>query len=104
MSNETMPGVLVVVSGELEGQRFELGADETLIGRNPGSHVTLPDGGVSREHAVILFDAEAALVTIEDLQSTNGTKVNGKAVRSAPLTDGDTIQLGRTELLFRGHA
>ena len=38
---------------------------------------------------------------IEDLQTTNGTRVNGKRVRSGELSDGDVIQLGRTTLTFQ---
>ena len=79
---------------------FELSAAETLIGRNPTTDVTLLDEGISREHAVILLDEESGIYTVEDLQSTNGTKVNGKRVRSAALSSGDVIELGRTRFQF----
>ena len=75
---------------------FDLSASETLIGRNPTTDITLLDEGISREHAIILFDPEAGSYEIEDLQSTNGTKVNGKRIRSAVLTDGDEIAVGHT--------
>ena len=75
---------------------YELISDETLIGRNPTTHITLLDEGISREHAVILFEEEDSTYVIEDLQSTNGTKVNGKRVRSATLHEGDEIQIGNT--------
>ena len=59
---------------------------DLVIGRNPTTDITLLDEGISREHALILRDDESGEYVIEDLQSTNGTKVNGKRVRSATLT------------------
>ena len=75
---------------------YDLRAEETLIGRNPQTDITLVDESISREHAIILYDEESDTFTIEDLQSTNGTKVNGKSARSAPLSDGDEIEVGST--------
>jgi pSer/pThr/pTyr-binding forkhead associated (FHA) protein len=97
---------LVVCNGDREGTHFVLGADETLIGRNPGTGITLPDDdGVSREHALILYDEESDSYSLEDLQSTNGTRVNGKRVRSVTLSDGDELRVGRTVFRFaRGPA
>ena len=61
--------------------------------------ITLLDEGISREHAMVLFDEDVPGYVIEDLASTNGTKLNGKRIRSAPLAEGDEIQVGQT--LFR---
>ncbi len=93
-------GVLVIRNGGFEGMRYELCAAETLIGRNPTTDITLLDEGISREHALVALDEEAGSFTIEDLQSTNGTKLNGKRVRSATLSHGDEIQVGRTLFVF----
>ena len=90
--------ILVIVGGELAGTEFELGADETLIGRSPTTDVTLRDENASREHAIVAHDG--GVYTIEDLQSTNGTRVNGKRVRTATLADGDEIQVGQTRFRF----
>jgi len=90
---------LVIRKGDAPGTRYEIAANPTLIGRNPSTHVTVNDEGTSREHAVISHDD--GVFTIEDLQSTNGTKVNGKRVRIAELNDGDEIQIGRTVFTFR---
>ena len=90
---------LVIQNGGFEGMAFELTAEETLIGRNPTTDITLLDDGISREHAIILYDAESDAYSLEDLQSTNGTQVNGKRVRSVTLSDGDEVRVGRT--LFR---
>jgi pSer/pThr/pTyr-binding forkhead associated (FHA) protein len=94
-------GRLVIMNGGFEGMSYELRNEETLIGRNPTTDITLLDEGISREHALVLFDAETGLFQVEDLQSTNGTKVNGKRVRSATLQDGDEVQIGRTRFQFR---
>ena len=93
-------GRIEIQNGGFEGMTFELVAAETLIGRNPTTDITLLDEGISREHAVILLDEDAGGYNIEDLQSTNGTKVNGKRVRSALLSNGDVIELGRTRFEF----
>ena len=90
---------LVIKNGGFEGMAFELTAEETLIGRNPTTDITLLDDGISREHAIILYDPESDSYSLEDLQSTNGTQVNGKRVRSVTLADGDEVRVGRT--LFR---
>ena len=91
---------LVIRTGGFEGTRYELAGEETLIGRNPTTDITLLDEGISREHAIILFDDDQARYEIEDLESTNGTKVNGKRVRNAPLAPGDEIQIGHTVFEF----
>jgi len=91
---------LVIRTGGFEGTRYELAGGETLIGRNPTTDITLLDEGISREHAIILFDDDHARYEIEDLESTNGIKVNGKRVRSAPLAAGDEIQIGHTVFEF----
>ncbi len=79
---------------------YELSGEETLIGRNPSTDITLLDDGISREHAIVLFDEETGEFSIEDLQSTNGTRLNGKGVRSSALSDGDEVAIGHTVFRF----
>ena len=93
--------VLVICNGSFEGMEYELTSEETIIGRNPTTHITLLDENISREHTIVSWDEEARSYAIEDLQSTNGTKVNGKRVRSANLQDGDEIEIGHTRFQFR---
>jgi len=93
-------GWLLICNGGFAGMTYAITADETLIGRNPTTDITLLDEGISREHALILWDEDADAFSIEDLQSTNGTKVNGKRVRSATLSEGDEIQVGHTRFQF----
>jgi len=92
-------GRLEILNGGFEGMTYDLSDREVVIGRNPTTDITLLDEGISREHALVLFDEESSCYVIEDLASTNGTKVNGKRVRSASLSEGDEIQIGKT--LFR---
>jgi pSer/pThr/pTyr-binding forkhead associated (FHA) protein len=91
---------LVICNGDFEGMVYPLEGEETLIGRNPTTHVTLLDENISREHAIVLVDLDTREYSVEDLQSTNGTKVNGKGIRSHVLQDGDEIQIGHTIFRF----
>ncbi len=93
-------GMLVICTGGFAGMEYPLGEDETIVGRNPTTNITLLDESISREHALILYDEELDLFTIEDLQTTNGTKVNGKKIRSAELSSGDEIEIGHTRFRF----
>ena len=92
---------LVIRNGGFEGISYDLDGAETLIGRNPTTDITLIDEGISREHALIIFDAEQQAFIVEDLQSTNGTRVNGKRVRSTELSDRDKLLIGHTLFEFR---
>ena len=95
-TQDSASAVLVICNGGFEGMEYELASEETIIGRNPTTDITLLDENISREHSIILWDGETGTYSIEDLQSTNGTKVNGKRVRSADLAPGDEIEIGHT--------
>lgn len=80
-------------------QEIDLHLGTTLIGRSPDCQVTIEDPLVSREHAKIVIDD--AGITVFDLKSRNGVKVNGHPVRgNAPIFDGDRIRVGTQELVF----
>jgi pSer/pThr/pTyr-binding forkhead associated (FHA) protein len=99
-AQEGARAVLVICNGGFEGMEYPLSNEETIIGRNPTTDITLLDENISREHSIILLDGETATYSIEDLQSTNGTKVNGKRVRSADLAHEDEIEIGHTRFKF----
>lgn len=101
MADKRVQASLEILNGGFEGMRYPLLSDETVVGRNPTTDVTLLDEGISREHALILYEEAEADFVLEDLQSTNGTRVNGKRVRSVALHEGDEIQIGRTRFAFR---
>ena len=82
-----------------DGQAVLLTAGTTLIGRDPAAHVRLVDNRVSRRHAQIeIADRKCVL---RDLDSTNGTQVNGVATVEQVLHDGDVVDVGGVELRFR---
>ncbi len=91
---------LVILTGDFEGTRHVLRNDETIIGRNPTTDITLLDEGISREHVIVSRDETTGSYAVEDLQSTNGTKVNGKRIRNSPLNLGDEIEIGHTKFKF----
>lgn len=64
------------------------------VGRDPGNDIILRDPKVSRHHAEIVF--ERGFFVLHDLASANGTFVNGKRVRVAPLTHGAKVRLGNS--------
>lgn len=92
---------LTVLSGEAAGTVFSLGRSETVIGRGVQADLQLPDNEVSREHAKIVRDADGTAKLV-DLESSNGTFVNGSKVSVEVLRDGDRVRFGRnTTLRFR---
>lgn len=68
------------------------------LGRDPGNDIILRDPKVSRHHAEIVF--ERGFFVLHDLSSANGTYVNGKRVRVAPLTHGARVRMGNTHGRF----
>ena len=64
------------------------------VGRDPGNDIILRDPKVSRHHAEIVF--ERGFFVLHDLASANGTYVNAKRVRVAPLTHGAKLRMGNT--------
>jgi len=89
---------LVVVSGAAGiGKTYRL-QSRLAIGRSSQCEVHLDEDGVSRRHAQIELTVEGN-VQIVDLESRNGTFVNGEAVSRATLRDGDKIQIGGTTIL-----
>ncbi len=74
-------------------------APVTVLGRGQEADVQVADTGVSRRHAELHL--EPGGVRIVDLQSTNGTRVNGRRVGSKVLRSGDRVELGSTALVYR---
>jgi pSer/pThr/pTyr-binding forkhead associated (FHA) protein len=81
-----------------ENQRTPIEGAVVQIGRAPGCDIVLDDRNVSRRHAEIR--RRGPVVVLIDLDSTNGTIVNGRRVREHPLADGDRITLGNSRLTF----
>jgi hypothetical protein len=80
------------------GHDVALRGDRMIIGRLQGCDICLADANVSRRHAeVFLIDGEWFA---QDLESTNGTMLNGEPVTRARLRDGDVIEIGVTRLTY----
>lgn len=101
----TSPEVDLVVKADLKIQtdtarqeRVELSSGLTTIGRQ-NADVEIDDPSVSSQHCEI--EARGGEFFVRDLESQNGTFVNGERVRSAELRSGDEIRIGRTVIQFR---
>ncbi|SFT86029.1 DUF3662 and FHA domain-containing protein [Arthrobacter sp. ov118] len=85
---------------DIDGQRYSLNAPSIVLGRSSDADILIDDTGVSRRHLEIRTGPGSAQAI--DLGSTNGSYVNGqKVVGSSELTDGATIMMGRTKIIFR---
>jgi len=95
-----LDATLLVIQGPEQGRRYELFPDATHVGRGGQNEIRILDTEVSRKHAHLsLLNGEWILT---DLDSSNGTYVNGRAVKRAVIRAGDQIQIGRTILLYTG--
>jgi pSer/pThr/pTyr-binding forkhead associated (FHA) protein len=95
-----LPGRLVVIeagqSGFKPGDTLPLGP-VNVIGRSPASDILLPDDSVSTRHAQL--SRRGRQWWLEDLGSTNGTRVNGRFLESPMVvTEGDILEFGRVRL------
>ena len=91
-------GLLIVARGHKLGARFELDGDVTRVGRDATADVFLDDITVSRRHAEVRrIGPDSVLI---DLDSLNGTYLNGARVERAVLHEGDQLQVGKFKLLF----
>lgn len=77
---------------------FPLKAEQNVIGRTSRCDVRIKHPGISAEHAVIRV--LPGLATVEDLGSTNGTRVNGRKIELHTLRHGDQIGVGRERLMY----
>jgi hypothetical protein len=84
---------------DLAGKRYLLTASRTSVGRDASADIQIDDSGLSRKHFEILWDGSKA--GIRDLGSTNGTKVDGRAMSESPLQNESRISAGRSEFIFR---
>lgn len=83
---------------DIAGTRHPLVKGRTVIGRGSDADITIADAGTSRRHVEILWDGERAMV--RDLNSTNGTQLDGRKVAEAPLPPDSVVTIGRTDIAF----
>jgi predicted component of type VI protein secretion system len=91
---------LMIVSGKDSGRRLEIETDDTGIGRAADNKLLVDDAAVSGHHCALI--REGKRFTIRDLDSTNGTRLNGLPVREARLKPKDMITVGEVEIQFDG--
>jgi len=88
--------VLRVLRGFYEGLEVPMDRERIVIGRGRDADLAVAEPTISRQHAAIAWDGEGYV--LEDLGSTNGTRVNGRKAKRARLLAGDEIELGRLQL------
>ena len=79
-------------------KEIPLNKERLTIGRKPHNDIQIDNLAISGEHAVVVSILNDSF--LEDLNSTNGTLVNGRAIASVVLQPGDYITMGTTEYLF----
>ena len=87
---------LVVLSEGFTGQTHELKAETSTIGRTDDNTFTIPENSVSSRHCEIIQRGDEYYV--KDLNSTNGTYINGQKVSSSPLKTGQILRCGQVEM------
>ena len=89
---------LRVISGPNPGEVIELSPEGVILGRNPECTIILEHGAVSRMHARIVY--EGGVYVIEDLDSRNGTQVNGELQSRTKLSHADQIKICAYKFAF----
>ena len=96
-----MPKMIVSIDGVVI-KEVQLSKDRTTLGRRPYNDIVIDNLAVSGEHAVLLMNGNE--VYLEDLNSTNGTYVNGKAVKKQLLQNADTVEIGKYKIKYVNEA
>ena len=91
-------GKLVVSLDGVVIKEVQIIKDKTTLGRRPYNDIVIDNLAVSGEHAVLQMVGQD--VFIEDLNSTNGTYINGKAVKKQLLAHNDTVEVGKYKIKF----
>ena len=86
-------GKLVVSLDNVVIKEFQITKERTTLGRRPYNDIVIDNLAVSGEHAVL--SAAQSDVFVEDLNSTNGTYINGKAVKKQLLSNNDVVEIGK---------
>lgn len=92
-----MPKMIVSIDGVVI-KEVQLTKDRTTLGRRPYNDIVIDNLAISGEHAVLQMTGHQ--VYLEDLDSTNGTYINGKAVKKQLLQHGDAIDVGKYKIRF----
>ncbi|MBK0391287.1 FHA domain-containing protein [Ramlibacter algicola] len=96
-----MPKMIVSIDGVVI-KEVQLTKDRTSLGRRPYNDIVIDNLAVSGEHAVLQMTGNE--VYLEDLNSTNGTYINGKAVKKQLLQNNDTVEIGKYKIKYVNEA
>lgn len=96
-----MPRMVVSIDGVVI-KEVELSKERTTLGRRPYNDIVIDNLAVSGEHAALHMAGND--VAVEDLHSTNGTYVNGKAVKKQLLQNNDTVEIGKYKIKYINEA
>jgi tetratricopeptide (TPR) repeat protein len=99
LMGEPLSGMLLVEAGDTNQRELKLGHDRTTIGRDDDCQIVMPGKDLSRMHMV--FERKPQGFSVRDLQSSNGTFVNGRRIVYAELRDNDVIEVGRFRFKFK---
>jgi hypothetical protein len=91
---------LVVLSEGLTGRSHELTAERTTVGRVEDNTFQLAEASVSSHHCEILL--QGGEIKVKDLNSTNGTYINGQQITEGVLKPGQTLRLGKVDIKLEG--
>ena len=91
-------GKLVVSLDGVVIKDVQITKDKTTLGRRPYNDIVIDNLAVSGEHAVLQMAGQD--VFIEDLNSTNGTYINGKAIKKQQLSHNDTVEIGKYKIKY----
>jgi pSer/pThr/pTyr-binding forkhead associated (FHA) protein len=89
---------IVLLSEGLTGRIFELKAEKTTVGRLPDNAFAIPEASVSSHHAE--FQLKGNELLVKDLDSTNGTFINGERITETTLKAGQVFRLGTVDMRF----
>ncbi len=89
---------LHILSGVLEGKVIDIMEERITVGRALDNMIRLEDGTVSHHHCMLLM--EGGDIKLRDLNSTNGTRVNGMRIVESKLHNGDQVRMGSVEMRF----
>ena len=89
-------GWLAITEGKFSGEAFHLYEGKNIVGSSSSCHIQIPDEGIEGQHLSIRFSYGKWMIT--DLDSDEGTFLNGKRIHRTELKDGDKIKIGKAAL------
>lgn len=89
---------LHILSGQLEGKVFDLLEERVTVGRALDNTIRMEDGTISHHHAMFVLEPDG--YKLRDLNSTNGSRVNGMRTTETKLNNGDQVRMGSVEMRY----